>query len=158
MVGNKRGHRRDIFRSLDPGSRISVPAVNEDAVNRITGADNLLIPKNRSCFYEVGGKAAGKGAGSLAINQRKVFFSLLDPTCDSACLIAFGGGNPALYLLVHVIFSYRGFATHLAKPKGSSMPKRMFIFCTAWPLAPLSKLSIAPRAITRFVRGSTFHP
>ena len=39
-------------------------------------------------------------------------------------------------------------------PSASSNPNRRFIFCTAWPAAPFTRLSIAPIMMIRFVLGS----
>lgn len=41
-------------------------------------------------------------------------------------------------------------------PAFSSSPNIIFMFCTAWPAAPLTRLSIAPIMITLLVLGSIF--
>src|SRR5271170_3678249 len=46
---------------------------------------------------------------------------------------------------------------HQAKPSVSAKPQRMFMLCTAWPLAPLTMLSSALITISRPVRVSSRH-
>ena len=140
---------------------------------------NLLIPFHRSRFHHICRKRSCCCTWNLTVQHCHILFVLFDSGMNTDCLKSFRRSNAALYylhfhppLFPQTLSQTPCSHKHLANaaiqnrvsygnigawqsPIDSSSPNIRFIFCTACPAAPFTRLSIAPIMMIRLVRKSS---
>ena len=135
---------------------------------------NISIPKNRSCFHNILCKCSCTNRFLFRINHCHIFICLscLNPGTKTCCFISLCGSNATFYhshnnlqlqniftlyvYLVKIKIIVYGNTGGIKSPSVSGRPNNKFIFCTACPAAPFTRLSIAPIIMTRCVLSSNF--
>ena len=156
-------HGGGIHLALCPRARVCTARIGDNGACRMRRNNRLgdVYGRSRNSVLR---KCSRNGGLLFTVDHGNIeVAALLDARLDAGCLKSLRVGNPELctlfaeHIFSSIFLQNYGYMGTRSSPARSSKPNAIFIFCTACPAAPLTRLSMAEKTMTRRVRGSICH-